>query len=165
MHAEEDEEGAEEFTSDFVVKPRQSRNVTSGAATMLSTWTRDGEPFCRKYKLQQSFQCVLDTDAYDDDTASVLHDAWCRRMNFWFYKDESRSLTVAEVARAHENYTDPAPFRDLAATATDEVLDRMQQIRAVRPVVPRSNQLSVAPRPAAASASSSSSSSSSAGGL
>ena len=105
-----------EFATKVSTAPRRSAGVATAAAVMKSSWrTVIGEAFCRDYSLPQSFETVLDTEAYTDAEAEALNRAWCHKMNF-FLRHALSSPRALEFPRAGSCLLHVGKRKDVVAT-------------------------------------------------
>ena len=97
---------------------------------------RDAETWCRSYSLPLSFTCAY--SAYSDEVCSMLCLAWARKMQFFYdiatARGPAHCYTDADVA-AYQEDDGFTVWADLQIVRS--VLNRVDQIRGIRPREPR----------------------------
>jgi hypothetical protein len=92
----------------------------------------EAEDWCTSHGLQKTAR--FDVDTHGETTAAILAEAWCHRMQYFFsLHKEARSVQYVYCEADFANYEEPQALQELVPTLSGKSLQRVLQIRALRP--------------------------------
>lgn len=91
--------------------------------------------FATMYSLQRSASFSL--ALYGEDSARILSEYWCAKMNFLFAMWDSGGRGRYAFAEGDLGFSEPGEFVDLLSRAQGKVLARMRALQRLRPSRPR----------------------------